>query len=61
MFPKILEILKHIPVVNLVPILDSIVTELPNAWNAIPSEKKQEYLTNFIAAGAKAAGQYASK
>jgi len=58
---KISEFFLHVPVINIVPVFLKLLKDLPLAWEDLPEEKKKEYLQSFIAAGAKAAAEYASK
>lgn len=61
MFDKIKELLKMVPVVNLLPAFESALMSVPKAWEALPEDKKQEYMHKGFAALAKAAEDYAKK
>ena len=56
---KIRDILDHVPIVNLIPIIDDLITGLPKAWEGLSDEKKSEISKNILMAGAKALSNYA--
>lgn len=59
MLDKIKEILLQIPVVNLIPVLISMANDFPKRWESLPDDKKQQFFEAMIAAGTKAAANYA--
>lgn len=58
---KIVEILEHIPVVNLVPLFVKVANDIPARWDNLPDEKKQALFEALVAAGTKAAVNYAAR
>ena len=60
MLDKLKEIINHIPIINLIPVVDKFITDFPKRWDNLPDEKKQQLFEALIAAGTKAAASYAS-
>lgn len=54
---EVLKVVKEVPVVNLVPLVTSVLRDVPKAWESMPEEKRQEIIQNLIIAGAKAAAK----
>lgn len=61
MLEKLKAILDHVPVVNLIPVVDKMITDFPKRWENLSDEKKQALFESLVAAGTKAAMNYASK
>ena len=57
----ITEFVEKIPLVNLMPLIIKLFSNLPELWENVPQEKKQELFNALIAAGTKAAKEYAQK
>ena len=47
--------------VNYVPVIVKIINEVPERWEKLPEEKKQEFFEAAIAAGTRAAADYANR
>ena len=58
---KIMNIIDHIPGVNLAALMIKVMSEFPSLWDNVPQEEKQKLFNSLVAAGAKAAAEYAKK
>lgn len=66
--PKIGEALKKAvegalkaPGLNIPPLLWKIMSEVPGYWDKLPEDQKQAFFNALVAAGTKAANEYAKK
>lgn len=66
--PKIGEALKKAfdgalkaPGLNIPPLLWKIMSEVPSYWDKLPEDQKQALFNALVAAGTKAANEYAKK
>ena len=57
---KLFEVMKEIPVVNIIPLIVTVSKDIPNAWEAMPAEERQAAIQTLIRAGVKAAATYAA-
>ncbi len=53
--PDIGEIIQHVPIVNLLPVIDDIVTRIPKSWAAMSEEHKQKASDALLKLAVKAA------
>ena len=58
---NIIDLIEKIPVVNFVPMLIKMLNEVPERWEKMPDERKQEFFEAVIAAGTRAAADYAKR
>jgi hypothetical protein len=49
------------PGLNIPPLLWKIMSEVPSYWDKLPEDKKQALFNALVAAGTKAANEYAKK
>jgi hypothetical protein len=50
-----------VPGLNIPPLLWKIMSEVPTYWDKLPEDQKQALFNALVAAGTKAASEYAKK
>lgn len=53
--------LQKIPGLNIPPLVWKIMSEVPEYWDKLPEDQKQALFNALVAAGTKAANEYAKK
>ena len=51
----------NVPGLNIPPLLWKIMSEVPEYWDKLPADQKQALFNALVAAGTKAASEYAKK